>query len=217
VSRRQIVALCTAAAVFALAGVALSGDERWSDPSVVRVELARVTNAADVATGFVVAPGRVLTVAHVLDQSRRLVVRTGDRTLTGRLLRKDSQDDLALVAVNGLDPTAPTKLGRAATGGTPLRILVRRDGRRAVVAARLTRAIRATLRGPNSGPYARPALELRAHVALGDSGAPVVDDRDRVVGVLFARASSASPTAYAVDATALTPFLTAPVSLHLRK
>jgi hypothetical protein len=44
-----------------------------------------------------------------------------------------------------------------------------------------------------------------------------VDDRDRVVGVLFARASSASPTADAVAATALTPFLDAPVSLHLRK
>jgi V8-like Glu-specific endopeptidase len=58
---------------------------------------------------------------------------------------------------------------------------------------------------------------LRAHVALGDSGAPVVDDRDRVVGVLFARASSASPTAYAVAATALTPFLNTPVSLRLRK
>lgn len=209
-SRHHLVAVGTTVALLAAAGVALSGDERSSNPSVVRVELEGATSAAEVATGFVVAPGRVLTVAHVLDPQRRLVVRAGGRTLAGRLLRKDSQDDLALVGVTGLHAGAPARLGRAASGGTPLRILVQRNGRGVVLDARLRRPIRATLSGPNSRPYTRPALELRAHVALGDSGAPVVDDHDRVVGVLFARASNAAPTAYAVDATALAPFLPEP-------
>jgi S1-C subfamily serine protease len=207
VSRHHLVAVCAAIAALAAVGAALSGDERSANPSLVRVELEGATDAAEVATGFVVAPGRVLTVAHVLDPRRRLVVRAGGRTLAGRLLRKDSKDDLALVGVAGLHARTPARLGRAASDGTPLRILVQRNGRGAVLDARLTRPIRATLSGPNSGPYTRPALELRARVALGDSGAPVVDDHDRVVGVLFARASSASPTAYAVDATALAPFL----------
>jgi hypothetical protein len=45
-------------------------------------------------------------------------------------------------------------------------------------------------------------------VHLGDSGAPVVDGDGRVAGVVFARASNGSATAYAVDASAIRNLLT---------
>jgi S1-C subfamily serine protease len=67
--------------------------------------------------------------------------------------------------------------------------------------------VRATVRGPDWGPYRRPALELAAHVRSGDSGAPFVDGHGRVAGVLFARTSDGRGTAYALDASALTRFL----------
>ena len=41
----------------------------------------------------------------------------------------------------------------------------------------------------------------------GDSGAPVVDDGGRVVGVVFAEASDRDALAYALDARALGPML----------
>jgi S1-C subfamily serine protease len=66
------------------------------------------------------------------------------------------------------------------------------------------RWITATVRGGRSAPAERrAALELAADVAPGDSGAPVVDGRGRVVGVLFATSREREHTAYAVDATAL--------------
>ena len=49
----------------------------------------------------------------------------------------------------------------------------------------------------------RPALDLDAAVAGGDSGAPVIGRDGRVVGVLFAASRERARTAYAVDGTAL--------------
>ncbi|HEX2105381.1 MAG TPA: hypothetical protein VHF51_17140, partial [Solirubrobacteraceae bacterium] len=56
-------------------------------------------------------------------------------------------------------------------------------------------------------PAARPALELAARVAPGDSGAPVLDRRGRLAGVLFARSDRRPATAYAVAAAAVRPVL----------
>jgi S1-C subfamily serine protease len=52
---------------------------------------------------------------------------------------------------------------------------------------------------PGDPVYSRPALELAANIRVGDSGAPVVTPRGRVVGVVFARSDDRMGTAYAVD------------------
>jgi V8-like Glu-specific endopeptidase len=49
----------------------------------------------------------------------------------------------------------------------------------------------------------RDALELRADVGAGDSGAPVVDGRGHLLGVVFARSRARDGTAYAVEADAV--------------
>lgn len=174
------------------------------DPVVVRVELESATGAADTATGFGVGPGRIVTVAHVLDPTRRLLVRWPDGRLhRARLLREDRTDDLALIAVPGLRSRA---LGVTAANGE--RLLVKRGGHGAAVAAVVRRHVNATVRGPDWGPYRRPALELGSRVQLGDSGAPLVDGSGRVAGVLFARSANAPGTAYAVDVSAVNRLLT---------
>jgi S1-C subfamily serine protease len=211
VSRR-----CAALAFLALAPASCGGTERRADPFVVRVEMEGATTAAEVATGFAVAPERVVTVAHVLEPRRRLVVRADGRVLRARVLRADAKDDLAVLAVPGLRDVPAPQIERAASGSEKLRILVRRGGRASAVAATLVRRVRATLHTPDARARTRPALQLRAHVALGDSGAAVVKPDGRLAGVLFARASNGSPTAYAIDAVALPGFLSS-VSLHLRK
>jgi S1-C subfamily serine protease len=171
---------------------------------VVRIELEGATNAAETATGFVAGPGRVVTVAHVLDPDRRLVVSSGGKQQRGRVLRVDRRNDLALIAVSG-GGSAP-KLRPAIGAGATVRIIAIRDGKPTALAARVLRPVRATVRGPGTGPYKRRALELSARVHPGDSGAPVVDGDGRVTGVLFARLSNGAPTAYAVDASALEAF-----------
>jgi hypothetical protein len=48
---------------------------------------------------------------------------------------------------------------------------------------------------------------MRAAVAAGDSGAPLVTDSGRVAGVVFARSRTRASTAYAVDAAPLAALL----------
>ena len=65
--------------------------------------------------------------------------------------------------------------------------------------APVVRHIRASVDG---GPR-RPALEIRADVAIGDSGAPLVTPGGRVAGVVFARSRERAGVGYAVDWTAV--------------
>ena len=134
----------------------------------------------DRALGFVAGDERVVTVAHVLGD---------DVVVDGRpatVLRVDHGLDLALLRVPGV------RGERARFGG----------GERTTVLGRsapIARRIRASVDG---GPR-RPALELRANVAVGDSGAPVVTADGRVAGVVFARSRTREDLAYAVDASAV--------------
>ena len=192
-----------AAALLLAAGC---GNNKPADPTVVRVELEGATSAAETAMGFAVRPGRVVTVAHVLDPHRRLVIRAGTKTEQGRVLRIDRRNDLALIAVPGIGAGSAALHPGLGTGF--VRILVERRDGQAALDAHIRRPIRATVRTPTSGPYRRRALELEARVHLGDSGAPVVDGDGRVAGVVFARASNGSSTAYAVDASAVHNLLT---------
>ncbi len=79
-------------------------------------------------------------------------------------------------------------------GGRGVRVLT--PGR--AVPATVRRRITARIDG-----FSRPALEIRAEVSAGDSGAPVVDGRGHLLGVLFARSRSREGIAYAVDADAV--------------
>ena len=202
-SRRLLaVAALVLTAAIAIALIAVPSGEKPREPLVVGIELKGATDASDTATGFVVGRGQVVTVAHVLDPGREMLVHVGGQAHRARLLRADRRYDLALIAVPGLGPDAGA---RRAGGGD--RLLVVRRGRTIRLAATLRRRIRATVRGPDWGPYRRPAMELATHAELGDSGAPLVDSHGHVAGVLFARKSDGSRTAYAVDASALDEFL----------
>jgi hypothetical protein len=151
--------------------------------------------AAELATGFAAGGDRVVTVAHVLDGGGTPTV-DGRRT---RVVRVDRRDDLALLAVHGL--RAPRI--RTAAGAGAVRLALRDGTQR----ARIRRAITATVRIEPAPAVRRPALELAADVAGGDSGAPVIDARGRVAGVLFATSTARPHTAYAVDPDALAALL----------
>jgi hypothetical protein len=152
-----------------------------SPPRVVTVAVG-----ADRATGFVAGDARVVTVAHVLEPGRPVVA--GGRPAI--VVRADPRLDLAVLHVPGVRGEAPL----AATAD-PARVLTPQGER----PAQLVRRITARVDGANP----RPALELRAHVGIGDSGAPVVTSTGRVAGVVFARSRAREGTAYAVDAGVL--------------
>lgn len=185
-------ALCVVG-VAAAALIPAGGERAVSAPRVVAIAVTSPAGAAELATGFAAGGDRVITVAHVLDGPGTLTV-NGRRA---RVVRVDQRDDLALLAVHGLR-AAPVRIATAAAPADARLLL--RDGARP---ARIRRAITATVRIEPAPAVRRPALELAADVAGGDSGAAVADTRGRVLGVVFATSRDRAQTAYAVDATAL--------------
>ncbi len=187
-------ALCVAGVAVA-ALLPAAPDRASAPPRVVVVTVTSPAGAGELATGFAAGRDRVVTVAHVLDAGGTVMV-DGRRA---RVLRVDRRDDLALLATPGL--RAPRV--RTAAGAGDVRVLLRQRAR----PARIRRAITATVRVEPAPPVRRPALDLAADVGPGDSGAPLVDARGRVVGVVFATSSGRAHTAYAVDARALVALL----------
>jgi S1-C subfamily serine protease len=194
---------------------------------VVAVHMLPGAGGAE-ATGVRVGRGRVLTVAHALPASARpgraTVARTGWPPRRARLTARDDVADLAVlttdrVAVVPVGPGAAPAPGPrdrtpapapAAQGGTDRgwRVLLRREGRVVDRAAPLRRPISASVAAPGSGTGGRrPTLELALRAEPGDSGAPVIDRRGRLVGVLFAVSEDRAGTAYAVTAAPAVPLL----------
>jgi S1-C subfamily serine protease len=150
-------------------------------------ETVTVSVGHERASGFVADDGRVVTVAHVLSGHEPVAVDGRPATV----VRLDRRNDLALLRVPGVEGDAP----RLGGGDGDSRVLGR--------PAQVVRRIAARMDG---GPP-RPALEVRAKVAAGDSGAPIVTDGGRITGVIFARSRTRARTAYAVDATAVASLL----------
>jgi S1-C subfamily serine protease len=161
----------------------------------VRVTVATDGLVPEVATGVAAGDGRVLTVAHPLSPGR--AVRVGGRP--ARVVRVDRRLDLAILAVPGLRAPA-IRLGN---GGSRARIVVLRAARARAVDARIRRRVTVAFRDqPGDRPLMRPGLELAAAIDPGDSGAPVLDRRGRLLGVLYARSRDRAGTAWAVAAAA---------------
>jgi S1-C subfamily serine protease len=159
--------------------------------------LLRVTSGSEIATGFAAGGNRIVTVAHVIDGGRVAV--SGHRA---RVLRVDRRRDLALLSVQGL--VARDLDTQAAGSGASVRVIRLRNGRPSSLSVHVRRAIVAHVRVPGTArAVGRPALELAARVAPGDSGAPVVSNSGALAGVVFAASSARVETAYAVDASAV--------------
>jgi hypothetical protein len=170
----------------------------------------RVTSGDEIATGFAVGGNRVVTVAHIL---------RGTATVDGepaRVRRVDRRSDLALLTVPRLalsrlavpDGAAPVIAADSASAGSTLHLLRVRVGRLSSLSVRVRRAIVAHVKTQDAArAVTRPALELAATVAAGDSGAPLVSPSGALAGVIFATSRARENTAYAVDASAVAKLL----------
>ena len=201
-TRLLAASLLLAAAAGALALSFDSAPGPSAPPSALHPDLRplRVASGDEIATGFAVGGNRVVTVAHALG---------GEATVDGvraRVRRVDRRSDLALLTVPGL--SEPAIATAAAAEGALLRLLRVRDGRASRVSVHVRRAIVAHVKAQGAArPVTRPALELAARVAAGDSGSPVISSSGALAGVIFATSRARENTAYAVDAAAVARLL----------
>jgi S1-C subfamily serine protease len=152
-------------------------------------------------TGFLYAPHRVMTNAHVVAGVHAPKVHVGNRELDATVVLYDADRDVAVLAVPDLNVQPLAFDGRARTGDSAIVIGYPQDGPYRADAARIRGVQEA--RGPNiydNRTVVREIYALRARVRPGNSGGPLVSPDGKVYGVVFAAAADDSQTGYALTA-----------------
>ncbi len=179
---------------------------RAATRSVVRVS----GDAADchqvvTGSGFVVAPDRVVTNAHVVAGVGSPIIRApGELPVRGRVVHLDEKNDLAVIATTGLDAPALRVGDDAPKGSEAVVAGYPRGGPLRLDPAQLL-ARRTTVVSVDGTTGVRPVLMLAAAIAQGNSGGPVLGQRGQVVGVVFAKSVGVDGVAYAVPMSVVEP------------
>jgi S1-C subfamily serine protease len=185
--------------------------------SIVKITGAATScNREQEGSGWVVAPERVVTNAHVVagTTSERVQVHGIGRAYDARVVLFDPKRDLAVLAVPGL-PAPASRQGRtlkrstgAVVAGFPL------NGPYHLESARVRDVLTATGSDIYGSPgVVRQVYSLYAKVLPGNSGGPVLSPSGAVVGIVFARSLDDDQTGYAVTLDEARPVLDAADSL----
>ncbi|MGI8558567.1 MAG: MarP family serine protease [Solirubrobacteraceae bacterium] len=168
--------------------IARSGPVRRAFPSVVRV-LGSACGLGVEGSGWIAAPGEVVTNAHVVAGEQDTVVQVGGRPpdLPARVVLFDARNDIAVLRVGELAgpslqlaSSPPAGLAAAIVGYPENGPLEARAGR--IGPTQTVLADDAYGRGPVS----RLLTLLRGLVRPGNSGGPMIDASGRVVTTVFA-------------------------------
>jgi len=152
-------------------------------------------------SGFVYAPHRVLTNAHVVAGVTQGPVVSGPdgATYHASVVVYDPQVDVAVLYVPGLNMTPLRFAGQAQNGSSAIVAGYPLDHPFTAVPARIGGTQRAV--GPDiyqTGQVDRQIYEIRASVEPGNSGGPLLSPAGTVYGVVFAAAVGTSDTGFAL-------------------
>jgi S1-C subfamily serine protease len=173
---------------------------RAAQSSVVRI-LGTACGLGIEGSGWVAAPGLVVTNAHVVAGETDTAVQVAGQPpdLTAQPLAFDPHDDIAVLRVAGLTRPALGLLGNPASGTPGAIVGYPLDGPENLQPARIgpTHVV-STEDAYGNGPVLRSITSLRGLVRPGNSGGPVVDASGRVLGTVFASITGAGGGGFAV-------------------
>ena len=189
-----------------VAGAVPASVIRADAPSIVKiVAIEPECGQQTEGSGFVYAPGHVLTNAHVVAGARSVEI-VGDGTgarigLAARVVFFDPNTDIAVLYVPGLTRRS-LGFGPAVGSGSPAEILgYPENGPFTPIPARV--AARQLVTGPNiysDATVTREIYVLRGTVRPGNSGGPLLAPDGKVYGVVFAASTVDPATGYALTA-----------------
>jgi S1-C subfamily serine protease len=181
--------------------------------SIVKITgVAPSCNRGQEGSGWVVAPERVVTNAHVVAgvSSSHVRIQGTGLSYDARVIVFDPRRDLAVLSVPGL-PAPPLTQGSdlkrtdgAVVAGFPL------DGPYRLDSARVRDVLRATGADIYGNPgVVRNVYSLFARIEPGNSGGPLLSPSGAVVGIVFAKSLDDDTTGYALTLTEARPVLDA--------
>ncbi len=178
--------------------------------SVVRITgNAYACGQSQSGSGFVVAPGRVMTNAHVVAGLTQPVVEASNgQAIASSIVYFDPSHDLAVLEVPGLDAAplvaAPSlRAGaNAAIEGYPFGGPFSASGA-SIISVGITTVDDIYGKSPSD----REVYTLGADVREGDSGGPVLTAEGAIAGIVFARDSTTSNVGYAMTMTEIAPVI----------
>ena len=180
------------------AAVATDPDVLRAGRSVVRV-LGTSCGLGLEGSGWVAAPGLVVTNAHVVAGENDTTVSTQEGASFDAIpVHYDSRNDIAVLRIGGALPSLqaapdPPRGAGGAVLGYP------ENGPYAVAPARFGDSSEVISEDSyGRGPIERTIASLRGAVRSGNSGGPIVDSRGRVMGTVFAATTTGDPGGFAV-------------------
>ena len=160
---------------------------RSAAPSVVRI-IGTACGLGIEGSGWVAAPGTVVTAAHVLAGEHDTAVNPFGSTakLAARTVAFDSTNDVAVLRVTGLS-ARPLALVDARPGAEVAVLGYPEDGPFDAAPARIGSTIFAVMDDAyGRGPFGRTVTTFRGTARHGDSGGPAVDGNGAVETTVFA-------------------------------
>ncbi|MDT4983378.1 MAG: hypothetical protein QOF95_868 [Pseudonocardiales bacterium] len=159
-------------------------------------------------SGFVYAPHRIITNAHVVAGTTQVRVAISDtETVPATVIVYDPRRDVAVLAVPDLNAPALQFAPKPASTGDPAVVLgYPQDGPFDVRSARVRS--QDTVSGKDiygNGNVRREIYAIYAVVRSGNSGGPLIATDGTVFGVVFATALDSSNTGYALTDSEIAP------------
>lgn len=158
-------------------------------------------------SGFVIAPNRVMSNAHVVAGAETVTVEVGGQSYDASVVSYDPNQDISILAVPDL-PSVPLIFDDSEAEPTTDAIVMGYPGGGDFTAtpARVRETIE--LNGPdiyNSTTVNRTVYTIRGTVRQGNSGGPMIDKDGRVLGVVFGAAVDDADTGFVLTAQEVMP------------
>jgi S1-C subfamily serine protease len=165
-------------------------------------------NRAIEGTGFVYAPHRIITNAHVVAGTSQVGVQVSPTvTVPATVVLYDPTRDVAVLSVPDIDaPPLQFAQQPAATGDSAVVLGYPENGPFDVQPARVRS--QTTVAGHDiygNGDVHREIYAIRATVRSGNSGGPLLADDGRVLGMVFATALDSSDTGFVLTDEEIMP------------
>jgi S1-C subfamily serine protease len=153
-------------------------------------------------SGFVVAPNRVMSNAHVVAGADTVTVEDGDHTYPAHVVSYDPNADISIIEVPDLPaPTLQFDMQEAPDGTDAIVLGYPGGGAFTATPARIRETI--TLNGPDiyhTTTVNREVYTIRGSVHQGNSGGPLINRDGRVLGVVFGAAVDDADTGFVLTA-----------------